>query len=84
MRKSYAAIQNFVGALAGKQANKGVFITTSDFKKTAVDYSETVTQKVILINGSRLADLMIEYNIGVSTQRTIVIKRIDTDYFEDV
>ena len=77
-------IQSFVGALAGKQANKGVFITTSDFKKTATDYAKTVTQKVILINGSRLADLMIEHDIGVSTQRTISIKRIDTDYFEEV
>ena len=76
-------IQSFVGALAGKQANKGVFITTSDFKKTATEYAKTVTQKVILINGSRLADLMIEHDIGVSTQRTISIKRIDTDYFED-
>jgi len=77
-------IQSFVGALAGKQANKGVFITTSDFKKTAVEYAETVTQKIILINGSRLADLMIEHDIGVSTQRTICIKRIDTDYFEEI
>ena len=76
-------IQNFVGALAGKQANKGVFITTSDFKKTAVEYAETVTQKVILINGARLADLMIEHDIGVSTYRTIAIKRVDSDYFED-
>ncbi|MBK1854998.1 restriction endonuclease [Verrucomicrobiaceae bacterium 5K15] len=76
-------IQSFVGALAGKQANKGVFITTSDYSRAALSYAETVTQKVILINGSRLADLMIEHNIGVSTQRTIAIKRIDTDYFEE-
>ena len=76
-------IQSFVGALAGKQANKGVFITTSDFKKTANEYANNVSQKVILINGSRLADLMIEHDIGVSTQRTISIKRIDSDYFED-
>ncbi|MGB0991170.1 MAG: restriction endonuclease [Akkermansiaceae bacterium] len=76
-------IQSFVGALAGKQANKGVFITTSDFKKTATEYAETVTQKVILINGLRLADLMIEHNIGVSTQRTLSLKRMDTDYFEE-
>jgi restriction system protein len=76
-------LQRFVGALAGKQANKGVFITTSDFKKTANEYANNVSQKVILINGSRLADLMIEHDIGVSTQRTISIKRIDSDYFED-
>jgi len=76
-------IQNFVGALAGKQANKGVFITTSDFVQNAIDFAGTVPQKVILINGTRLADLMIEHNIGVSTHRTIALKRIDTDYFEE-
>ena len=76
-------IQSFVGALAGKQANKGVFITTSDFASTATDYAAAVQQKVILINGERLAQLMIEHNIGVSTVRTIDLKRLDSDYFED-
>lgn len=76
-------IQSFVGAIAGKQANKGVFITTSDFKKTATEYAQSVPQKIILISGSRLADLMIEHNIGVSTVRTVELKRIDSDYFED-
>lgn len=76
-------IQSFVGALAGQQANKGVFITTSDFASTATEYAEAVTQKVILIDGLRLADLMIEHDIGVSKVRSISIKRIDTDYFEE-
>lgn len=76
-------IQSFVGALAGKQANKGVFITTSGFASTATEYAHLVPQKVILIDGSRLADLMIEHDIGVSTTRTIALKRIDTDYFEE-
>jgi restriction system protein len=76
-------IQSFVGALAGQQANKGVFITTSGFKKTAVEYAKSVPQKVILIDGDRLATLMIEHNIGVSTVRTVELKRIDSDYFED-
>lgn len=76
-------IQSFVGALAGKQANKGVFITTSAFKKTAIEYANSVAQKVILIDGGRLAELMIEHNIGVSTVRTVELKRIDSDYFED-
>ena len=75
-------IQSFVGALAGKQADKGIFITTSDFAKTAVDYAASVMQKVILIDGRRLADLMMEYGIGVSTTRTIALKRIDSDYFD--
>lgn len=74
-------IQSFVGALAGKQANKGVFITTSDFATTAVDYANAVSQKVILINGHRLSQLMIEHNVGVAPQRTIQIKKIDSDYF---
>lgn len=76
-------IQSFVGALAGKQAVKGVFITTSDFNRNAVEYAQMVTQKVILIDGKRLADLMIEYQIGVSAIRTITLKRLDSDYFED-
>lgn len=75
-------IQNFVGALAGKQANKGVFITTSHFSKGAVEYARVVSQKVILIDGHRLADLMIEHDIGVSTSQTIALKKIDSDYFE--
>lgn len=76
-------IQSFVGALAGRQANKGIFITTSDFASTAVEYAERVTQKVVLIDGDRLAELMIELGIGVSTTRAIQIKRIDSDYFEE-
>ena len=76
-------IQSFVGALAGKQANKGVFITTSNFVQNALDYARSVSQKVILINGARLAELMIEHNIGVSTVRTIALKRLDSDYFGD-
>lgn len=76
-------IQSFVGALAGQQANKGVFITTSEFAQTAIDYAKSVQQKVILIDGTRLAELMIEHNIGVTTTRTISLKRIDSDYFEE-
>jgi len=76
-------IQNFVGALVGKHATKGVFITTSDFHKNAVEYAKGVHHKVILIGGLRLAELMIEYNVGVSTVRTIAIKRVDSDYFEE-
>jgi len=76
-------IQSFVGALAGQQANKGVFITTSGFVQTAIDYARSVSQKVILIDGDRLAGLMIEHNVGVTTTRAISLKRIDSDYFEE-
>jgi restriction system protein len=76
-------VQGFVGALAGKQAQKGVFITTSSFTADAIQFVRGLSQKVILIDGVRLADLMIEHNIGVSTTRTIALKRIDSDYFEE-
>lgn len=76
-------IQSFVGALAGYQAHKGIFITTSDFIQNAFDYAKSVSQKIILIDGSRLADLMIEHNIGVSPVQSIEIKKLDSDYFED-
>lgn len=75
-------IQSFVGALAGQQATKGVFITTSDFAETAVQYARKVSQKVILISGDRLADLMIQHDIGVSRTRIYELKHIDSDYFE--
>lgn len=76
-------IQNFVGALAGQQANKGVFITTSDYSQEAIAYTKALAQKVILIDGRRLAELMIEHGIGVSEGRPYHIKKIDSDYFEE-
>jgi len=76
-------IQGFVGALAGKQANKGVFITTSRFADSAHEYARSVQQNVVLIDGSRLAELMIEHNIAVSVAERFVLKKIDNDYFED-
>jgi len=72
-----------VGALHGKKANKGVFITTSNFSKDARDYASSIGTKVVLIDGEELASLMIESNIGVSTDRSYEIKRIDSDYFSD-
>lgn len=76
-------IQSFVGALAGKQAHKGIFITTSDFAETARDYARNIPQKVILLDGDRLADLMIQHNIGVSLSHAYEIKKVDSDYFEE-
>ena len=77
-------IQGFVGALAGKQASKGIFITTSGFTSEARNYVKNLQQKVILIDGKELTQLMIEYNIGVSTYSTYIIKKIDSDYFDEV
>jgi len=76
-------IQSFVGALAGQQAHKGIFITTSDFAETARNYAKSIPQKVILVNGNRLAELMIEHNIGVSLAHSYQVKRVDSDYFEE-
>ena len=76
------AIRNFVGALAAKHAQKGIFITTSGYSKSAREYVEKVPQKVILIDGADLVDFMIENNVGVSKDLTFEIKKIDLDYFE--
>lgn len=75
-------IQKFVGALHGQRAKKGVFITTSSFAKTAIDYVKSIDPKVILIDGETLTNLMIEYNVGVTSIETYQIKKIDLDYFE--
>jgi restriction system protein len=76
-------IQKFVGALHGKRARKGIFITTSTFSKDATEYAEGVETKVILIDGARLTELMFDYGVGVSTVNSYVVKRIDSDFFED-
>jgi restriction system protein len=76
-------IQKFVGALQGQRARKGVFITTSDFTKEARDYATNIDLRVILVDGQQLAQLMIDYNIGVSTVTAYAIKRADTDYFTE-
>jgi restriction system protein len=76
-------IQSFVGALAGKKANKGIFITTSAFHDNASDYAEGLQHKVILIDGRRLAELMIEHGIGVAEEHAYSVKKIDSDYFDE-
>jgi restriction system protein len=74
-------IQSFVGALDGQRANKGIFITTSRFADTALEYVKTITKKVILIDGEELANYMIDYGLGVSTFATYDLKKVDHDYF---
>ena len=76
-------IQNFVGALAGKKASKGVFITTSAFNENAREYAAGLHQKIILIDGRRLAELMIEHGIGVAEEHAYSVKKIDSDYFDE-
>lgn len=76
-------LHKFVGALAGQRARKGVFITTSSFTKEAITYASQMDTKIVLIDGEQLAQYMIDYNLGVSTQNTYEIKRMDSDYFEE-
>lgn len=76
-------IQKFVGALHGKRAKKGVFITTGSFSVEAVAYVDHIDPKVVLIDGKRLAQLMIDFEVGVAAARTYQVKRIDSDYFEE-
>lgn len=75
-------IARFAGALAGRGANKGIFITTSDFTKAARAYDASGF-KIILIDGNQLAQYMIEHNVGVSAEKTYEIKRVDSDYFAE-
>ncbi|EHM40765.1 restriction endonuclease [Anaeroglobus geminatus] len=77
-------IQQFAGALMGKGANKGLFITTSHFSKAARDFVEKhMTAKIVLLDGVMLTQLMINYNLGVSIVHSYEIKRVDSDYFYD-
>jgi restriction system protein len=76
-------IQKFVGALHGFQSKKGVFITTSNFSNDAIDYVSRIDNKIVLINGDRLAQLMLDYSVGVSTVEMYELKKIDEDFFID-
>lgn len=76
-------IQSFVGALAGRKATKGIFITTSSFHSNATEYAAGLHNKVILVDGRRLAELMIEHGLGVSEEHAYSVKKIDSDYFDE-
>lgn len=76
-------IQKFVGALQGQRARKGVFITTSSYTADAIDYASRIDTKVVLIDGKALSALMIDFDVGVSASASYVVKRVDSDYFEE-
>ena len=76
-------IQKFAGALEKKRANKGIFITTSQFSRDTVDYISRINKKIVLIDGDQLALYMIDFALGVDTKITYKIKTIDSDYFEE-
>ena len=77
------AIQQFIGSLTGEGATKGVFVTTSSFSAEARDYAGRVMQRVVLIDGQRLARLMIRHGVGVRTRQTYEVRSVDEDYFAD-
>ncbi len=76
-------IQKFAGALQGYRARKGSFITTPSFNKQAQDYTQRIESKIVLIDGQRLANLMIDHNVGVTSEAVYEVKRTDSDYFSE-
>ena len=74
-------VQAFYGALAGQRANKGVFITTSSYTQQASEFAQSV-ERVVLVDGARLAELMIDHEVGV-TLRALSVPKLDSDYFEE-
>lgn len=76
-------IQKFAGALLGQRAKKGVLITTSTFTEEAKKYVASIDSKIVLVDGEQLGRLMIDHNVGVSTDIAYEIKKIDSDYFEE-
>lgn len=75
-------IQKFVGALHGKRARKGVFLTTGTFSADAKDYVSRIDPRVVLIDGEQIADYMLDFGLGVTTRNVYEIKRMDSDYFD--
>jgi restriction system protein len=76
-------IQQFAGALAGKRARKGVFITTSGFSAKARASVGSIESKIALISGEQLADFMFEHNVGVALVSTYEVKKVDADFFDE-
>jgi restriction system protein len=76
-------VQKFVGALHGKRARKGVFLTTGTFSTDAIDYVERIDPHVVLIDGLQLAEYMIDYDLGVTTRAKYELKRVDSEFFLD-
>jgi restriction system protein len=77
-------IQKFAGALQGERARKGIFMTSTSFSREAVQYAATIETRIVLIDGDRLADLMIDFNVGVAPAQSFEIKRIDHDFFTGI
>lgn len=77
-------IQKFAGALQGQKAKKGIFITSGNFSREAQDYVRKIDSKIVLIDGNKLAEFMIDNNIGVTSEKSYEIKKLNSDYFEEI
>jgi restriction system protein len=77
-----STVQAFAGSLEGVRARKGVMLTTSTFSLEARDYIQRIEKRIVLIDGTMLAQLMLDYGVGVTAARTYTVPRIDLDYFE--
>lgn len=75
-------VQAFAGSLEGYRAKKGVLITTSSFSADAITFAQQIEKRIVLIDGRRLAKLMVQHNLGVSRVAAYELKKIDSDYFE--
>ena len=75
-------IRDFFGALNLKKAQKGIFITTSDFTPSAMQTAKDLGMRIVLINGKELAKLMLRYNIGSRDEQVLHLKKIDEEFFE--
>lgn len=78
-----SVVREFAGSMAGHRARKGVLLTTATFSRDAREYVDRIEQKIVLIDGDELAQLMIDHGIGVTRARQYEIKRIDSDYFDE-
>ncbi|MEY3775080.1 MAG: hypothetical protein RLZZ129_1860 [Verrucomicrobiota bacterium] len=76
-------IQKFAGALQGFRAKKGIFITTAEFTSEARHYAERIDSKIVLLDGGEVAELMIDFGLGVSSVASYEVKRVDSDYFSE-
>jgi restriction system protein len=77
------SVQAFAGSLEGIKARKGVMITTSQFTKEAKEYVKIIEKRIILIDGEKLTQLMIDFGVGVSEIQTYTLKKVDSDYFDE-
>jgi restriction system protein len=76
-------VRDFVGSLEGFRASKGVFVTTSTFPASAIEFAQRVSKRIVLIEGKELARLMVNHNIGVRVKNAYEIKAVDEEYFSE-